>query len=88
MVFGIVLLLAASLLDLTNALRRVRAVLFGVGAALVLDEFALILNLADVYWASQGRESIDAVVLFGASLTVVALGGGFWAAAWRELTRR
>jgi len=88
MVFGIVLLLAASLLDLTNALRRVRAVLFGVGAALVLDEFALILNLADVYWAPQGRESIDAVVLFGASLTVVALGGGFWAAAWRELTRR
>jgi len=88
MVFGIVLLLAASLLDLANTLRRVRAVLFGVGAALMLDEFALILNLADVYWAPQGRESIDAVVLFGASLAVVVLGGGFWAAAWRELARR
>ena len=66
---------------------RVRAVLFGIGAALVLDEFALILNLADVYWAPQGRESIDAVVIFAAVLIVVALGGGFWRAAWHELMR-
>jgi len=87
MVFGIALLLIASLLDLANSFRRVRAVVFGLGAALVLDEFALILNLADVYWAPQGRESIDAVVLFGALLAVVTFGGGFWAAAWRELAR-
>src|SRR5207245_4050317 len=87
MVFGIALLLIASLLDLANTFRRVRAMVFGLGAALVLDEFALILNLADVYWAPQGRESIDAVVLFGALLAVVTFGGGFWAAAWRELAR-
>ena len=54
--------------------RRVRAVVFGLGAALVLDEFALILNLADVYWAPQGRESIDAVILFGALLAAGAWG--------------
>ena len=85
MVFGLVLVLASGALDLVEALRRTRAILFGIGAALVLDEFALILNLADVYWAPAGRESIDAVVIFGAFLAAVALGGGFWAAAWREV---
>jgi hypothetical protein len=66
---------------------RFRAILFGIGAALVLDEFALVLNLADVYWAPQGRESIDAIVVFAGLLLLVALGGGFWRAAWRELRR-
>jgi len=87
MVFGLVLILVVGLLDLAVTVTRVRAVLFGIGAALVLDEFALILNLADVYWAPQGRESIDAVVIFAAVLIVVALGGGFWRAAWDELSR-
>ncbi len=40
---------------------RVMAFLFGVGAALTLDEFALWLNLQDVYWERQGRASMDAV---------------------------
>jgi len=35
--------------------------IFGIGVALVLDEFALILNLEDVYWAEAGRTSVDAV---------------------------
>jgi hypothetical protein len=35
--------------------------LFGIGAALVLDEFALILHLEDVYWSEAGRTSIDAI---------------------------
>jgi len=87
MVFGLVLILVVGLLDLAVTVTRVRAVLFGIGAALVLDEFALILNLADVYWAPQGRESIDAVVIFAAVLVVVALGGNFWRAAWHELMR-
>ena len=39
----------------------VLAALFGIGAALVLDEFALILHLRDVYWEEEGRTSIDAV---------------------------
>jgi lysyl-tRNA synthetase class 2 len=47
---------------------------FGSGAALALDEFALILHLQDVYWAGQGRASIDAVVL-GVTFIVLLLTG-------------
>jgi hypothetical protein len=54
------------------------AVLFGIGAALVLDEFALLLRLADVYWEPEGRESIDAVVLAGGLCLWYLLGLGFW----------
>lgn len=57
---------------------RVTAIAFGSGAALTLDEFALWLNLEDVYWAKQGRESIDAVVLFGSLLSLSVLGKGFF----------
>ena len=39
----------------------VAAIFFGIGAALVLDEFALILHLQDVYWSEDGRTSVDAV---------------------------
>ena len=87
MVFGVVLLLTVGTLVVLERAIRVRAVLFGIGAALVLDEFALILNLAAVYWAPQGRESIDAVVVFAALLLVFALGGRFWSKAWREVRR-
>jgi len=87
MVFGLILILASGALDTSDRLRRTRAVLFGIGAALVLDEFALILNLADVYWAPQGRESIDAVVIFATLLWILVLGGGFWRRAWNELQR-
>jgi hypothetical protein len=47
----------------------VLSVLFGVGAALTLDEFALILHLDDVYWTREGRSSIEAALMalaFGA----------------------
>ena len=37
--------------------------LFGVGAALTLDEFALILHLDDVYWTTEGRSSIEATLM-------------------------
>jgi len=37
--------------------------LFGVGAALTLDEFALILHLDDVYWTQEGRSSIEATLI-------------------------
>lgn len=37
--------------------------LFGAGVALVLDEFALVFHLEDVYWEQKGRSSIDAVVI-------------------------
>lgn len=38
------------------------AILFGIGAALTIDEFALWLYLRDVYWERQGRDSIDAMI--------------------------
>ena len=41
----------------------VLAVVFGVGCGLVLDEFALVLHLEDVYWKEEGRQSVDAVIL-------------------------
>jgi hypothetical protein len=56
---------------------RITAGVFGSGAALTLDEFALWLNLEDDYWTKQGRESIDAVVVFGSLLALSALGKGF-----------
>ena len=58
---------------------RLMSILFGMGAALTLDEFALWLNLsADAYWTREGRESIDAVVLFGALLAIGAWGAPLW----------
>ncbi|MFC8510817.1 hypothetical protein ACFU3J_27665 [Streptomyces sp. NPDC057411] len=50
------------------------AVLFGVGAGLVLDEFALILHLDDVYWSEDGRKSVEVVVLT-AALVLLTLAG-------------
>ena len=39
------------------------SLLFGIGAALTIDEFALWLFLKDVYWTGQGRASIDAILI-------------------------
>lgn len=77
LVWGILLLLIVGYAWLIQAgggwYGRVLSFAFGVGAALTLDEFALWLNFQDVYWARQGRESIDAVVIFAALLSV-----GIW----------
>jgi hypothetical protein len=56
------------------AASRTTAGVYGAGAALTLDEFALWLNLQDDYWTKEGRESIDAVVAFGSLLTIAATG--------------
>ncbi|MFC9397042.1 hypothetical protein ACFTWS_28340 [Streptomyces sp. NPDC057027] len=50
------------------------AVVFGIGVGLVLDEFALILHLDDVYWSDEGRKSVEVVVLT-AALALLALSG-------------
>jgi hypothetical protein len=63
---------------------RLVAILYGVGAALTLDEFALWLNLANVYWSPQGRESIDAVVLFGSLLAIGTWGAPLFSAIMRK----
>jgi hypothetical protein len=49
--------------------------------------FALWLRLEDVYWAREGRESIDAVILFGALLGVGTWGGRFSHALVRAAAR-
>jgi len=83
LVWGILLLLAVGYLWLIEAgvgstwVASLTAIAYGAGAALTLDEFALWLNLQDVYWQGAGRESIDAVVLFGALLSVGIWGGPF-----------
>ncbi len=50
------------------------ALLFGAGVALTLDEFALILRLQDVYWTSEGRVSVDAVIVAVCAGVLLVLG--------------
>jgi hypothetical protein len=50
------------------------ALLFGVGAGLTIDEFALWVYLDDVYWAQEGRKSIDATVIAAAGMMLVLVG--------------
>jgi hypothetical protein len=66
---------------------RLTALLFGIGAALTLDEFALWLRFQDVYWTREGRESIDAVILFGALLSVGLWGRAFFHGISVEVVR-
>ncbi|MDI9918347.1 DUF2254 family protein [Rhodococcus sp. IEGM 1379] len=67
MVFGLIMMLVSgfafiALADYqTPVANCVLASVFGIGSALVLDEYALVLHLRDVYWAEEGRSSIDAV---------------------------
>lgn len=76
-VWGILLVLATGLLQFRYSPRmpwtEVLAALFGAGAALTLDEFALWFNLDDVYWTKSGRKSIDAIVVGGALGAVLLL---------------
>jgi len=87
---GILLLLITGFLS--NALhvdsgRTVVAVFFGIGAALTLDEFALWLNLEDVYWTKRGRISIDAIVIAGCLCALFLLHLNFWHAVGRAIAR-
>ncbi len=49
------------------------AIVFGAGAALVLDEFAMLLHLDDVYWTNEGRLSIEACMAAVAFLGLAVL---------------
>ena len=66
---------------------RLTSMLYGVAAALILDEFALWLNLSDVYWQREGRESYEAMALFGSLLAMGLLGGPLWRGLVREVQR-
>jgi hypothetical protein len=64
---------------------RLTAASYGAASALTLDEFALWLNLQDVYWARQGRQSLDAAALFGGLLSIGLWGAPFLRGLSREL---
>ncbi len=97
LVWGIILLLTVGytwLIELgTGAISssqwsgRLTSMLFGVAAALTLDEFALWLNLRDVYWEREGRESFEALALFGGLLAIGIFGRAFWGGIVTELGR-
>jgi hypothetical protein len=82
LVWGILLMLVVGYVAIAIAPdhpgREILAVLFGIGAALTLDEFALWLNLEDVYWSDKGRRSIDAVIVAGAVAGLVLVGLRAW----------
>jgi hypothetical protein len=79
-VFGVILVLLSGVAMISMAVDggvrefTVAAVFFGIGAALVLDEFALILHLEDVYWSEDGRTSVDAVFVAVAVAGLLVMG--------------
>jgi hypothetical protein len=84
LVWGILFILISGFLEFALAPSspwlEVLAAVFGLGAGLTLDEFALWVHLEDVYWAEEGRASLDAIVvaaLFG-GLLVVGLARSNW----------
>ncbi|MGF1426526.1 hypothetical protein [Kitasatospora sp. LaBMicrA B282] len=76
LVYGIFAMMFASLAEFAarpaQPWYEVLAVVFGVGAALTLDEYALWLHLGDVYWSQEGRKSVD-VVVYAAAIGAVLL---------------
>ncbi|MEO6957835.1 MAG: hypothetical protein ABI137_13915 [Antricoccus sp.] len=74
---GLILLLAGAIIALAadaSLFRCIAGGLVGFGAALVLDEFALILYMKDVYWSREGRASVQIVALMAMCLGLAALG--------------
>lgn len=78
LVWGICTMMAAGVLGFTfheeSPFFEILAVLFGVGMGLTIDEFALWVYLKDVYWADEGRKSIDAAVYAAAVMGLLLLG--------------
>jgi hypothetical protein len=78
LVFGIVTMMVMGTLgffaDGRTPLTEICALGFGIGVGLTIDEFALWVHLEDVYWADQGRSSIDATVIAAALMLLVVLG--------------
>jgi hypothetical protein len=78
LVFGIVTMMIAGAAGFLASGRtpwsEISAVFFGIGAGLTIDEFALWVYLDDVYWAEEGRKSIDATVIAAAGMMLVLVG--------------
>jgi hypothetical protein len=82
LVWGILLLMVMGYLGLAIEIDtpwlELVAVGFGIGMGLTLDEFALWLNLEDVYWSAKGRQSIDAVIITASVIGISLLGLQLW----------
>jgi hypothetical protein len=82
MVFGILAVLFFGYIGLAfgpgSPWRELCAIGFGIGMGLTLDEFALWLDLRDVYWLPEGRKSIDAVIVTGVVGLLLLLGARIW----------
>ncbi|HEX3172964.1 MAG TPA: hypothetical protein VHQ43_01935 [Solirubrobacterales bacterium] len=78
LVFGIVTMMIAGTIGLAalgdSPVTEICAFLFGIGAGLTIDEFALWVYLDDVYWAEEGRVSIDATVIAAAGMGLILIG--------------
>lgn len=94
-VFGILVIIGTGIILVSQTPRGpaldAAAAVFGVGVGLTVDEFALWLHLKDVYWAKQGRESVDAIfcvlvitgaLIGGASFVTGTVGTAEW---WSSL---
>jgi hypothetical protein len=90
-VFGILIIIGTGIVLVSQtpsgAALDAAAAVFGVGVGLTVDEFALWLNLKDVYWARQGRQSVDAIfcvlvitgaLIGGSSLVSGGVGSSDW----------
>jgi hypothetical protein len=82
LVWGIVLMMISGYVGVTIAppspWHEIVSILFGVGMGLALDEFALWLDLKDVYWSEKGRKSIDAVIVAATITGMVLVGYAAW----------
>ena len=88
--WGILLLMLTGFIALTTrapAWHLRVALVFGVALALTLDEFAMWLRLADVYWSPEGIESLKAGAAVAALLALYAFGQPFWHAIVKDVFR-
>jgi hypothetical protein len=78
LVFGIVTMMIAGTVGLAalgeSPWLEICSLLFGVGMGLTIDEFALWVYLEDVYWAEEGRTSIDATVIAASAMMMLLVG--------------
>ena len=86
---GILLLSTVAAVGLRGSEQQRRhpaaAVAFGSANAMIVDELALLLDLKDVYWAADGRQSVDVALGVIATGATVVAGIPFWAHAHRAL---
>jgi hypothetical protein len=89
LVWGICTMMIVGYIGITVApgspWQEILAILFGMGMGLALDEFALWLDLKDVYWSKQGRASIDAVIVAAAIAGIFLVGFRGWIDAADEV---